>query len=192
MLNSLSTDLFVIQAIVTYPRGFTEQMINRVKEMKSTNTGGLAFELRLKIGARIILLSNIDINDRLINGQLGTVFHTKSRNNRIEIIYVKLDDEKAGLKAQSKDHHAKQSKTIPLERTEATFSLNNKGNNVNTVTRTQFPLMLAYGCTIHKVQGLTLDSAVISFDLVKQRSFNPGQMYESSQKHRRLIFYWSI
>ena len=71
----------------------------------------------------------------------------------------------------------KQSRAIPLERTEATFSINNKGNDLNTVIRTQFPLVLAYGCTIHEVHGLTLDSAVISFDLVKQRSFNPGQMY---------------
>ena len=78
-------------------------MIKRVQEMKQTDTGGLAFELKLKISARIILLSNIDINDRLINGQLGTVVHTKSRNNRIQIIYVQLDDEKAGLEAQNKD-----------------------------------------------------------------------------------------
>ena len=45
------------------------------------------------------------------------------------------------------------------------------------IIRTQFPLMLAYACTVHKVQGLTLDSVVISFDLRKQRNFNPGQMY---------------
>ena len=37
--------------------------------------------------------------------------------------------------------------------------------------------MLAYACTVHKVQGLTLDEAVVSFNLERQRSFNPGQMY---------------
>ena len=37
--------------------------------------------------------------------------------------------------------------------------------------------MLAWGCTVHKVQGLTLEEVVISFDLVKQRYFNSGQMY---------------
>ena len=31
----------------------------------------------------------------------------------------------------------------------------------NSLTRTQYPLMLAYGLTIHKAQGLTLLSAVI-------------------------------
>ena len=37
--------------------------------------------------------------------------------------------------------------------------------------------MLAWGCTIHKVQRLTLEEAVISFDLVKQKNFSYGQMY---------------
>ena len=45
------------------------------------------------------------------------------------------------------------------------------------IKRTQFPLMLAWACTVHKVQGLSLDKAVISFNLLKQRSFNNGQMY---------------
>ena len=37
--------------------------------------------------------------------------------------------------------------------------------------------MLAWACTVHKVQGLSLDKAVICFNLLKQRSFNNGQMY---------------
>ena len=37
--------------------------------------------------------------------------------------------------------------------------------------------MLVWGCTVHKVQGLALEKVVISFDLVKQRSFNYEQMY---------------
>lgn len=41
----------------------------------------------------------------------------------------------------------------------------------------QFPLTLAYAVSIHKVQGLSLNSLVISFELVKQRSFNYGHVY---------------
>ena len=37
--------------------------------------------------------------------------------------------------------------------------------------------MLSWACTIHKVQGLTLNESVVSFDLEKQKSFNQGQMY---------------
>ena len=37
--------------------------------------------------------------------------------------------------------------------------------------------MLAWACTVHKVQGQTLDQVVVNFDLEKQRSFKSGQMY---------------
>ena len=45
------------------------------------------------------------------------------------------------------------------------------------INRSQFTLMLVWGCTVHKVQGLALEKVVISFDLVKLRSFNYEQMY---------------
>ena len=41
----------------------------------------------------------------------------------------------------------------------------------------QFPITLAWACTVYKVQGLTLHKIVISFELVKQRFFNYGQVY---------------
>ena len=37
--------------------------------------------------------------------------------------------------------------------------------------------MLDWGCSKHKVQGITLEEVVISFDLLRQRNFNYGQMY---------------
>ena len=37
--------------------------------------------------------------------------------------------------------------------------------------------MFSWAYTSHKVQGLSLDNAVLSFDLFKQKSFNYGDMY---------------
>ena len=36
---------------------------------------------------------------------------------------------------------------------------------------TKFPLALTWACTFHKVQGLSLDEDVVSFDLHHQKSF---------------------
>ena len=36
--------------------------------------------------------------------------------------------------------------------------------------------MLSWACTVRKVQSLSLNSAIISFDLKKRKSFNQGQM----------------
>ena len=178
MLERLTTESFTKPCIDIYPSSFTESEKNRVMSMKQSDTGGLASDLKLKVGARIMLISNIDIDDRLINGQLGTITHYQSNNGRVEIIYIKFDDAKAGQMKQARNRYAIETQSIPIERTEANFSLNKRKSNTGPmVKRTQFPLMLSYACTVHKVQGLTLDQAVISFDLRKQRSFNPGQMY---------------
>eukprot|EP00111_Clytia_hemisphaerica_P014933 TCONS_00043982-protein len=45
------------------------------------------------------------------------------------------------------------------------------------ITWTQFPIVPSYACTVHKVQGLTLEKIVVSFQLNKQTYFNPGQIY---------------
>ena len=37
--------------------------------------------------------------------------------------------------------------------------------------------MLAYVCTVDKVQGLTIPYTVLVLDIVKQKSFNYGQIY---------------
>ena len=49
--------------------------------------------------------------------------------------------------------------------------------NSPTIRRTQFPVTLSWACKVHKVQGLSLERAVIYFDLNKQRNFKAGQMY---------------
>ena len=36
---------------------------------------------------------------------------------------------------------------------------------------------MSWACTVHRVQDLNFDEGVISFDLHRQKSFNPGQMY---------------
>ena len=100
MLERLPSEKFTSTSIDIFPKSFPDAEKNRVKNMKQTDTGGLAAELTLKIGVRVMLISNIDIDDRLINGQLGTVTNFKSSNRRIEIIYIKFDDVYAGHKAQ--------------------------------------------------------------------------------------------
>ena len=66
---------------------------------------------------------------------------------------------------------------IPIEQNQAAFTLKKKSKSSEAETRTQFPLMLPYACTVHKVQRISLLEAVVSLNLHKQKPFQPEQVY---------------
>ena len=62
-----------------------------------SQTGNLPAELKLCLGARVMLIDNINVFHRLLNGSVGTVKHQNIRSNSLySTIYVKFDDPKAG------------------------------------------------------------------------------------------------
>ena len=70
----------IIQYIITktidnLPKNASIQKINQVLNRNQSETGGLAGILKIKINARVTLTVNIDLQDRLVNGQLETVMH---------------------------------------------------------------------------------------------------------------------
>ncbi|XP_066911415.1 uncharacterized protein [Clytia hemisphaerica] len=176
MIETLLTPVIDLFAIEQYPRGLVESKIQEIRNKNYTDTGGIPYKLTLRVGARVLLTTNVDINDRLVNGQLGTVKHIKVLNGRCEKIYVLFDDVKAGNEKRKNDDFARRNGYVPIERTEAKFGFSKRKEMV-TVVWTQFPLILAYACTVHKVQGLTLQKIVVSFQLHRQNQFKPGQMY---------------
>ncbi|XP_066926174.1 uncharacterized protein [Clytia hemisphaerica] len=182
-LNELSTESQIITAQDEIPKHLTAKDMKFIENAQARETGGLARVLELKVGARILISKNIDITDRLVNGQVGKVMGFKfNANNKISGIYVKLDDMTAGKKASNLDNKCRENNWSLIERAECTFNTRKqkkKGNKEKplNVRRTQFPLVLSYACTSHKVQGLTLQSAVVSFELFAQKIFNEGQMY---------------
>ena len=100
-----------------------------------------------------MLTSNLDIADRLINGQLDTVFDFKYSGGTITKIYVKFDDFNAGMSKRDWDNFAKVSGAVPLKRIELDIMLPKSSTIFDK--RTQLPTMFAWACTIHKAQGLT-------------------------------------
>ena len=123
-----------------------------------------------------MLTVNIDLQDRLINGQIGTIkYISKGRTNNITKIYVKFDDAKAGLKKMSTDFFAKTE--FMGGKAESNIRIPSKSSVPLVIRRTRFLLMLAWACTVHKLQGLKLEEIVVNFDLLKQKQFKYGQMY---------------
>ena len=120
MLSNVAHHLFIINAIDILPKNVQPSVINKVLNRNQMETGGLARILELKINAMVMLTSNIDVLDKLSNGQIGTVFHIKLDSNQaVTKIYIKFDDDSAVLKRIGTDQFARQNNCIPIERVEA-------------------------------------------------------------------------
>ena len=74
----------------------SQSQINGIKQRKMSQTGNLESQLKLKIGAQIMLTSNLDTDVRLVNGLVGTVKQIKYKNNEVSAVYVKFNDNTAG------------------------------------------------------------------------------------------------
>ena len=105
-------------------------------------------KLVLKEGARVMLLHNTDVSNGLANGACGYVKRLTDYG-----ITVAFDN---GVTTSIGEE------TIELR----------QGDKVK-ISRTQYPLRLAYACTIHKSQGLTFDKVFADFN----RIFAAGQAY---------------
>lgn len=105
-------------------------------------------DVALKIDARVMLLVNMDFEKGLINGSCGVVedFHDDS-------VLISFDNGETELIPRHKFEHYYNDKVV--------------------ATRLQYPLKLAYGITIHKSQGMTLDKLVVDC----ARIFEKGQAY---------------
>ena len=77
VLNDLPGQLDTIEANDKIPDNckYPLALIQAAENQKQTNTGGLGKLLKLKIGAKLILAVNIDIQDRQIYGETGIIRH---------------------------------------------------------------------------------------------------------------------
>ncbi|XP_056093733.1 uncharacterized protein LOC130072579 [Rhinichthys klamathensis goyatoka] len=144
----------------------------------------LAKCVSLGVGARVMLKKNINVSDGLVNGAFGTVVHISRSQKQDDddydddfpsAIHVEFDDPNVGKIQRSNQRHrfSQNSTVIEVQEDQVT---------TNGGLRRQFPLRLAWACTVHKVQGLTVDKAVVSLDKI----FTSGQAYVALSRVRTL------
>lgn len=103
--------------------------------------------LKLKKGARVILLSNLDVKRGLCNGSVGTFEKVKG-----DILICKFNGQEEMIEKTKFEVH---------EKSKLVFE------------REQYPLALGWAVSIHKSQGMSLDSVAIDF----ARVFAPHMAY---------------
>ena len=76
----------------------------------------------MKFNARVMATTNIDLSDRLVNGQKGTVKYFAINQNKVETIYVAFDDISVGQKRINRnDIIARKNKWAPKKRKEGSI-----------------------------------------------------------------------
>ena len=119
-------------------------------------------KLNLSVGAQVMLLVNIDVKRGLVNGSRGVVtrfleYKTLNSKGEEKIQYrpiVRFGNAETEIVVHRHGYEIKDGKDL-------------------IATIYQIPLKLAYAVTVHKSQGMTLDSAIINLKGV----FEYGQAY---------------
>ena len=144
-LKNLNSQLIFIDAIDEIPKDIVlpQSQIDANKQTKMSETGNLESQLKLKIGAQVMLTSNLDIDDRLVNGLVGTFKQIKCKNNEVSVVYVKFNDNDARKEAMGSDVIAQQHNWVPIKKHQALFGLR-KNKQQPSVKRTQFPLTMSW------------------------------------------------
>jgi ATP-dependent DNA helicase PIF1 len=144
----------------------TEQEIQWATEKMDKN-GSYVPDLTLRVGAQVMLLTNMDVEHGLVNGSRGVIEKfcegpepypmVKFRNGEVIIIQP------------------------------ASWA----SEDLEGFHREQIPLRLAYAITIHKAQGATLDCALID---IGDNTFEYGQAYVALSRVRSLecLYIWDL
>jgi energy-coupling factor transporter ATP-binding protein EcfA2 len=136
---------------------------------------GLAKELNLSVNSIIILRRNINTSDGLVNGARGIVKSIIWNNSSDpcitsssmpKCIFVDFFDKNVGVETKKFSSMP----YVELKLMSAIFF----GKRVAILQRTQLPICLCWASTIHKVQGLTMKSAVVDLG---QKVFSSGMAY---------------
>ena len=143
--------------------------MKRLEELNKhpSDTAGIEAVLKLCIGARVILRRNTCVQDGLVNGALGVVegFEWEVPNEKLQAVYIRFDRDPETVQK--------------IEQIKVDF----KVTNYVTITRFQFPLLLAYGLTFYKSQGLSFDNIMADLG---NTVFGEGMSYVGLSRCRKL------
>ena len=98
ILDKLPGKTYTINAIDQIPADckYPATLISLAQNKKQPETGGLANRLELKVGAKVMVTVNVDIQDMLINGQIGEVAGFEIMNSIVKKFCLKFQDPLVG------------------------------------------------------------------------------------------------
>ena len=171
MVNTLTRKLLSAKALHFLPKGHTKY----VDPGKGT-IGNTDFmdNFEFKIGARCMMIYNVDLMDDLFNGASGTIIGAEfNEKEEVKCIIVQFDNPSWGkrLRERKKGYAKKYEKQngTPIFPFDHEYQLTGKKTKYGHAARgrlLQFPLRLNYAQTSHKMQVRLQNTKHFSYDIV--------------------------
>ncbi len=166
-LNKISGQEFIYKSIDTC--GFNDPNLDEIdySKFKKCNKDEIEFldketiipsEIKLKIGAQVMLLINLDVDLGLVNGTRGIIQDCLDKS-----VLILFENQDTPLKVDFQKCH------------------NVEDFEGKIYSRTMIPIKLSFAITIHKVQGSTLTSAIVNCG---RGIFCEGQAYVALSRVR--------
>ena len=153
-LNELGGELYTRKADIF---SSTKKEIKSPKLDSSGNIHNtqIPYEVKLKIGARVMLTYNIDVVDSLVNGSMGELVGFKrAGNNTVKFIMAKFDNDRAGKNRRQEINITNFPGATAISLLEQEFD---QGKDHSTpATAINWPIKLSWGITMHTIQGMTI------------------------------------
>lgn len=156
-LDKLKTKKEQIELVGDYPLKY-KPYITPHGTVDDTN---LYQTLNIKIGARIMVVLNVNTMDSLVNGSIGVVLDViKDDHGKVNCIIVKFDNDRTGAEQRKHPIAANyiNENGTPIFRQKIRYHIGKSGGKKHAATATvfQFPIKLAFAVTGHKMQGQTV------------------------------------
>ncbi|KAI5632228.1 PIF1-like helicase domain-containing protein [Phthorimaea operculella] len=179
---ALRTKIYSIKAMDTSTETKTYGQVPKPEHIPSDSnrTGGIINSIEIGIGSRVMLRRNLNINRGLVSGAMGVVkklIWPALRRDQLE------DGELPNAVLIQFDDSTIDSDEDGLVRIEPCLTEFDGLRGSGKIQRKMLPLILTWAVTVHKLQGCTLDRAVV--DLGKSL-FAKGQAYVALSRLRSL------
>lgn len=147
------------------PDEMEKKCLNEIKEKRYQDTRGLPSKLRLKLGIKYVITTNLDVSDGLVNGTIGELKYIVYNQGKPAILFFDFNcgsERKVGMKAISKLSNEERDENssndwVPIKMKKERLQILKV-----SLSREQFPIVPAEAQTIHKAQGQTYDGACVA------------------------------
>ena len=143
-------------------------------------------ELKLKVGAKVMLIKNVRTSDGLTNGQLGVLAGViKDKKGGAQKLMVKFEKPEVGKSTRSEHPHLETEfpGATVIEKARQDFSLAKRSTAKATLI--QFPIVLAHAVTVHKTQGMTIYKPLTA-NIDMMSLFEPAQGFTGASRTQEL------